>query len=511
MTRGRRWWAGVVCAVAVAVAAGAAGPPPAAGAPGRDVLRLSVRTTVVGLDPKFETASTVGFINSNVLESLVTTDFDGKTIQPQLATEWRAESGSSWVFKLRPNVRFHDGTPFGAQAVKFSLERMADAESVHRGDFAWLQSVEVVDPLTVRIRSKFPYAPMLSALAFYQPYIVSPAAVQQMGTQFGQKPVGTGPFKYESHVPRQRTIMVRNDDYWGPKAKVSRVEWIIVVEENARLAALLSGELDILTIIEPAIMQALATRPQFAVLRGPDDLVDRVGFNARKRPFDDVRVRRALIHGVNRMQMIATIFGGVGVAYDPPLAPGIWGYDPQTMGRLSYPYDPNKARALLAEAGFPQGFRTTFTIINRPDHRQIGEVIQADLKQIGVEVALRALDFASVSQSTRQGEHDMYIIGTYGVGDPDRVLPEFESANFNVRNRNFWADPEVDRLILAQRQELDPQKRLALVRQAAAKIREAAPEFALRWRRAVMAINKDVVGYRVHPQKWYVRDVSIGR
>jgi peptide/nickel transport system substrate-binding protein len=330
-----------------------------------------------------------------------------------------------------------------------------------------------------------------------------------MGNQFGQKTVGTGPFKYESHIPRQRTVMVRNDDYWGQKAKLTRVEWLIVPEENARLAALLSGELDILTVIEPSIMQALATRPQFAVIRGPDDLVDRVGFNARKKPFDDVRVRRAVIHGVNRMQMLATIFGGVGVAFDPPFAPGIWGHDAATMGRLSYPFDQAKARALLAEAGLPNGFRTSFTIVNRPDHRQIGEVVQADLKQIGIDVQLKALDFATVSDSTRQGDHDMYIIGTYGVGDPDRVLPEFESANFNVKNRNFWSDPEVDRLISAQRQEMDRNKRLALVRQIAARIRPAAPEFALRWRRAVQAVNKNVKGYRIHPQKWFVRDVTV--
>jgi peptide/nickel transport system substrate-binding protein len=499
-------WLAVALIVALGLVSGTA--PDAAGAATRDVVRLSVRTTVVGLDPKFETSSTVGAINSNVIENLVTMDYDGKLV-PQLATEWKAESGSAWVFKLRPNVKFHDGTPFNAEAVKFSLERMADQESVHRGDFSWLQATEIVDPLTVRIRAKFPYAPMLTALAYYEPFIVSPTAVRQAGNQFGQKPVGTGPFKYESHIPRQRTIMARNDDYWGPKPKVSRAEWLIVVEDNARLAALLSGELDILTVIEPSIMQALATRPQFAVVRGPDDLVDRVGFNARKKPFDDVRVRRAVIHAVNRNQMIATIFGGVGVAFDPPFGPGITGFDPQTMGRLSYPYDTAKAKALLAEAGLPNGFRTSFTIVNRPDHRQIGEVVQADLKQVGIDVQLKALDFATVSQSTRQGEHDMYIIGTYGVGDPDRVLPEFESANFNVKNRNFWSDPEVDRLIQQQRQELDPQKRLVIIKQIATKIRAAAPEFALRWRRAVQAINKNVKGYRVHPQKWYVRDVTV--
>ncbi len=499
-------WIGL--ALALVFSAFSVTPAPAAPV-SRDVLRMSVRTTVVGLDPKLEASSTVGAINANVLENLVTTDFDGATIRPQLATEWKAESPTNWVFKLRPNVKFHDGTPFNAEAVKFGLERMTEQDSAQRGDFSWLQEVQVVDALTVRIRSKFAYAPMLSALAHQQQYVLSPTAVRQMGNQFGQKPVGTGPFKYDSHIPRQRTIMVRNDEYWGPKPKVSRVEWIFVPEENARLAALLGGELDILTIIEPSIMLALAGNPKFAVIRGPDDLVDRVGFNAKKRPFDDPRVRKAVIHAVNRNQMLATIFGGVGVAFDPPYAPGIWGYDPPTMARLSYPYDPQKSRALLAEAGFPNGFRTTFTIINRPDHRQIGEVIQSDLKQVGIDLQLRAFDFATVSQSTRQGDHDMYIIGTYGVGDPDRVLPEFESANMNIRNRNFWSDPEVDRLILEQRKEIDPLKRIVLVRQIGAKIRDAAPEFALRWRRSVQAVNKNVKGYRIHPQKWYVRDVSV--
>ncbi len=497
-------WSGVVVlmlAVALAVVPSRAAT--------RDVVRLSVRTTVVGLDPKLESASTVGDINANVIESLVTTDYDGATIKPQLATEWKIENPTSWVFKLRPNVKFHDGTPFNAAAAKFSIDRMGDPESVHRGDWSWVRSVQVVDALTIRIQSKFPFAPMLSALAFYEPYIVSPTAVQQMGNQFGQKPIGTGPFKIESHIPRQKTVMVRNEEYWGEKPKIGRAEWIIVPEENARLAALLSGELDILTVIEPSIMQALATRPQFAVIRGPDDLVDRVGFNVRKKPFDDVRVRKAVIHAINRNQMLATIFGGVGVAFDPPFAPGIWGYDPTTMAKLTYPYDPQKARALLTEAGFPNGFKTSFTIVNRPDHRQISEVVQADLKAVGIDVQIKALDFASAADSTRQGDHDMYIIGTYGVGDPDRVLPEFESANFNIKNRNFWSDPEVDRMIVAQRQEMDPAKRLVLVRQIAAKIREAAPEFALRWRRSVQAISKNVKGYRIHPQKWLVTTVSI--
>jgi peptide/nickel transport system substrate-binding protein len=333
--------------------------------------------------------------------------------------------------------------------------------------------------------------------------------VQQAGAQFGQKPVGTGPFLYESHVPRQKTVMARNENYWGPKPHVRRAEWLQVIEENSRLAGMLSGELDILTVIEPSIMLALGKDPRFAVLRGPDDLVDRVGFNTKKRPFDDVRVRRAIVHGINRVQMLATIFGGVGVVFDPPFSPGSAAYDPATMARLTYPFDQARARQLLTEAGFPNGFRTSFTIINRPDHRQIGEVMQNHLRQVGVDLQLRAFDFATVSQSTRQGEHDMYIIGTYGVGDPDRVLVEYESANIGVNNRNYWSDPEVDKLIADQRKEMDPQKRTALVRRVAAKIREQVPDFALRWRRAVLGISKKVKGFRVHPMKWSLQNVTV--
>ena len=165
MTRLAKTWQWLLVVMATLGVVSGIWAPGDAGPALRDVIRVSVRTTVVGLDSKYETSSTVGAINSNVLESLVTIDYDGATIRPQLATEWKAESPTSWVFKLRPNVKFHDGTPFNAAAVKFGLERMADQDSSQRGDFSWLQSVQVVDDLTVRIRAKFPYAPMLSSLA----------------------------------------------------------------------------------------------------------------------------------------------------------------------------------------------------------------------------------------------------------------------------------------------------------------------------------------------------------
>ncbi len=487
----------------------ALGPRPGVDAAERTILRAAIRTPATGFDPKIETASTIGAMNANVVESLVTTDYDGVTIRPQLATEWRIEGSRSWIFKLRPRVKFHDGTPFDAAAAKFSLERMAASDSSQRGDFSWLESVQVVDPLTIRITAKYPYAPMLSSLAFYQPYIVSPAAVQKMGDNFGQRPVGTGPFKFASHVPKQKTVIVRNDEYWGPKPTLAQVEWLFVPEDNSRLAGLLAGELDLLTIIEPSIAQVVAKNPQFQVLRGPADLVDRVGFNTRKKPFDDVRVRRAVVHAINRKLLLETVFGGDGVLYDMPLAPTLWGYDRRTMEPLSYPYDPEKAKRLLAEAGYPSGFKTTFLAINRPDHRQIAEVVQEDLKKVGIQVEVRTFDFATVAELSRQGQDEMYIIGTYGVGDPDRVFPEYESSTIGVKNRNFWSDPEVDRLIALQRTQLDEARRIVLVRQAAAKIREAVPDFALRVRVDVEAISKKVKGYRLHPLKWVLQTVSV--
>lgn len=506
-SRSRVCLLGTLLTVIALVPAGA--PAPDLFAADRTMLRAAIRTPATGFDPKIETASTVGAIDANAIETLVTTDYDGVTIRPQLATEWRVEGARSWIFKLRPKVRFHDGTPFDAAAVKFSLERMAAADSSQRGDFAWLESVQIVDPLTVRITAKYPYAPMLSSLAFYEPYLVSPSAVQKMGDGFGQRPVGTGPFKFQSHVPKQRTVMVRNDDYWGPKAALAQVDWIFVPEDNARLAGLLAGELDLLTVIEPSIAQAIAKNAQYQVLRGPADLVDRVGFNTRKKPFDDVRVRRAIVHAINRKLMLETIFGGDGVLYDMPIAPTMWGYDRSTMGPLSYPYDPEKAKRLLAEAGYPNGFKTTFTAINRPDHRQIAEVVQEDLKKVGIQVEVKTFDFATVAELSRQGQDEMYIIGTYGVGDPDRVFPEYESSTVGVKNRNFWSTPEVDRLIALQRTQLDDAKRLALVRQAAAKIREAVPDFALRVRVDAQAISKKVKGYRLHPLKWVLQPVGL--
>src|ERR671918_221880 len=301
---------------------------PAADAQKRGGTLTIVRPTdPVSLDPNLETTAPGAWVYFNMLEGLLTLD-DKVQVKPALATSYEVMSPTKVRFKLRPGVKFHDGTPFNAEAVRFTYDRALNGKPPAR----WASLVgsmagaEVVDDLTVDIVTKEPYGPILRTLAMYCMGIVSPTAVQKMGADFSRAPVGTGPFKFVEWKTNTHVIIERHPDYWGDKAPLDRVVFKVVPEEGARMIALQTGDADMTLLPSPAQLPALRRDPKYAVHEVVGGRVVFVGMHARQPPLDDARVRAALLHAVDRQAILDNIMEGSAGPARVVLAPWVFGY-----------------------------------------------------------------------------------------------------------------------------------------------------------------------------------------
>ncbi len=353
MIRHRRVFVALLAVVLAAVPMVVPGPAEAQKRGG--TLTIVRPTDPVSLDPNLETTAPGAWVYFNMLEGLLTLD-DKMQVKPSLATSWEIMSPTKVRFKLRPDVKFHDGTPFNAAAVKFTFDRALKGNPPAR----WaslagsLSGAEVVDDLTVDVVTKEPYGPILRTLAMYCMGIVSPTAVQKMGEGFSRAPVGTGPFKFVEWKTNTHVIIERNPDYWGDKALLDRVVFKVVPEEGARMIALQTGDADMVLFPAPTQLPALRKDAKFTVHEVGGIRVVFIGMHAGQPPLDDVRVRSAMLHAVDRKTILENIMEGSAAPARGVLAPGVFGFKDMELDRL-YPFDKAKARAPADPGGLDAG------------------------------------------------------------------------------------------------------------------------------------------------------------
>jgi len=281
--------------------------------------------------------------------------------EPDLATSWTvSDDGTIWTFELRPNVRFQDGTPVDAQSVVFSFERQIIPEHPnHEPDFAWTRSyhnirrVIAAGPLQVEFEIDRPYAPFLANLAMGPAAIVSPTAVRKWGHEFGRHPVGAGPYRFVEWIPGDRITLERNPDYWDQPARTRYLVLLAMPDSRQRLQALESGAADVIQQLAPDDLQLVRLHPDLRLVMTPAALVSYLAMNTQRRPLNDPRIRRAIAHAIRTEALVKLVYQGLGIPAIGPLPPNVWGARSDVV---TYPYDPAKARKLLAEAGW-QGAR----------------------------------------------------------------------------------------------------------------------------------------------------------
>jgi len=515
-TQASRWLIGVL------VLGVAATLVPSADAQRRGGTLTIVRPTdPVSLDPNLETTAPGAWVYFNMLEGLLTLD-DKMQVRPALATSYEVMSPTKVRFKLRPNVKFHDGTPFTAEAVKFTFDRALKGSPPAR----WaslagsLSHAEVVDPLTVDVVTREPYGPILRTLAMYCMGIVSPTAVQKLGADFSRAPVGTGPFKFVEWKTNTHVIIERNNDYWGDKALVDRVIFKVVPEEGARMIALQTGDADMVLFPSPAQLPALRKDPKFTVHETTGIRVVFAGLHAGLPPLDDVRVRQALLHAVDRKAILDNIMEGSAGPALGVLAPGVFGYKDMQLDK-AYPFDRARAQALLRQAGWTpgpdgvlqkSGQRLSLSWLTArgryPKDGEITEAIQAMFKEVGIEARVQVLEWAAVFQQVRGNplNHHMFTLGwVTSNADADYSLYAlFHSKQAPPAgwNTSRYANARVDTLVEQARRSLNQTERAKLYGEVQDILAREMVWIPVYTTKEIIATRAGVKGFTIHPVEY---------
>ncbi|MEO7741470.1 MAG: ABC transporter substrate-binding protein [Usitatibacter sp.] len=393
------------------------------------------------LDPQVQRSRPSQIITDAVFDTLVKwKDTQLSEIVPDLAESWSLSPDNlKWTFKLRKGVKFHDGTPFNAEAVKFNIEKVLDPKtgSPNRSLFAGIEKVVPVDENTVVFETSKPMATLLEALAGSQGAMASPTAVRKLGKDAARNPVGTGAFVFKEWIPNERIVLARNPDYFGEKAKVDVFHYRPVPEGGARVIELESGNADIVTNIPPEAAARLKSNPKVRLEVMPSTFQIVFEINAARPPFNDVRMRKAINLAVDRKAIVEKILGGYGTVPDGLFPVGVQGRVPQKP----WDYNPLEAKRLVKEV-FPNGYNEKIVIWatngRYAKDRAVAEAVQGYLNEIGLQTEFRVWEWASYQkelylakpgQGTGKGSNaaHLWMLGT-SIQDADwrlrrKVMP----------------------------------------------------------------------------------------
>src|SRR5207253_10633428 len=315
-------------------------------APPKDAIVIGLVAEPVTMDPAQVTDLNSARVTKRIFEGLVAQELGSYKLIPGLARSWDiSKDGLTYTFNLRPNVTFHDGTPFNAEAVKFCYERQLNEQGPYyrtgtypyvKGCLANVQGVEVVNPLTVQIKLKAPLTPFLQYLAHQSLFIYSPEALKKHGKDIVKNPVGTGPFKLETWEPGVKVVLARNDQYWGGAPKVRQVIYVPIIEAQARLAAIKTGEIDLTMDVPPDSLDSLRKDPNITVAESNSSAVWYIALNTRHAVLKDKRVRQAMNYAINKEAIIRDILKGTAIVSSGPMSPVYGPFHEEKTTR--YPY-----------------------------------------------------------------------------------------------------------------------------------------------------------------------------
>ncbi|WP_144299595.1 ABC transporter substrate-binding protein [Elioraea rosea] len=450
-------------AAAALVAAAVAAAPVSA-----QTLRIGLREDPDIMDPTLARTFVGRIVFASLCDKLFDIDKD-LNIVPQLATGYRWEDPKTLIITLREGVKFHDGETMDAAAVVYSLNRHLTMQgSFRRGEINSMEKAEAVNPTTVRVTLKEPFAPFLAQLTDRSGMVVSPKAAEAAGAQFGTRPVCAGPFRFVERVAQDRIVVERFADYWDKgRIHIDRIIYQPIPDDTVRLANLQAGSLELVQTIGTNDVATVQRNNRLRISMsdelGYQGLTINIGNGARAQtPLgQNAKVRQALDLAIDRATINQVVYNGMFTPTWQAVPPS----SPYHVKSLTPPTrDVARARALLREAGVQAPVKIVLTVPNNPELRQVGEVIQAMAAEAGFEITLNAMEFASSLQAATRGEFEAYLLAWSGRTDPDGNLWTFVHSR-GPQNDGKYSNPEVDRLLDAARVETDLEKRVALYEQ----------------------------------------------
>ena len=477
----------------------------------------------------------------NIFEGLVEYEAGSVLIQPCLATSWEPSAdGTEIIFNLRKGVKFHDGTDFNADAVVFSFARQYDTNHpFHQyGEWAYwgwmfgdVDKIEKIDDYTVKLILKRPNASIMTSLAMFTVTIVSPANAEKYKEDAFKNPCGTGPFKFVEWVKDDHITLEANEDYWRERAKLDKLIFKVIPDPSARLMALEIGEVQGIEHLDPAHFDKIRANKDLKLLTEPGMNIGYMAMNsgygyidtnkngARDieeeplvktpgylEPLTKKKVRQAINMAIDKQSIVDNLYMGTAIKAKNGMPPFMLGYNDAID---DYPYDPAKAKQLLTEAGYPDGFEVTLYVmpVSRPymfDPPKIGEAIQSYLGAVGIKVNIYQVDWGTYLQETQAGKHQMCLLGWTGDnGDSDNFLNVLYGANASsigtAGNMSFYTNNTNQELLSAALATYDEEKRAAYYKKAQEMIHEDAGFVYLAHATQTVAFRVNVYGYSLHP------------
>lgn len=472
------------------------------------VINISLNQDPPKLDPTASTALVDRHVFQSLFDKLIDLDEKGKLI-PMLAEKWDiSPDGKTYTFSLRKGVKFHDGTDFNAEAVKFNFERNMDKASNRRNELKEVSKVTVVDQYTVKVELSKPFAPFLSILADRAGMIVSPAAVKKYGQDFMSNPVGTGPFVFKERIKASSITLEKNPNYWQkglPKA--DKIVYKILTDANVALMNLKSGQVDLTNRFPFNETNNYKNDPKISMVNEPGLGFRGLMFNVSKAPFNSYDITQAVELLIDREAIAKVVLNGVGTPGRTLIAPNNFAFNP-AQDKPSKT-DLEKAKQLLAKAGKPNGFAFTIKTDSDPVFQQIGQMIQSMLKPAGIEVTLEKMEFGALLEQAKNGNFEATFIGWSGRVDPDQNMFDWFITGGSL-NYMKYSNKEVDNLLNAARAEIDETKRKALYDKVAAIVLQEVSYVALYHEHNVYGLDKSVKGF-AHIPDGMIRTVNLSK
>ncbi|MCM3171842.1 MULTISPECIES: ABC transporter substrate-binding protein [Paenibacillus] len=433
---------------------------------------------VNGLDPGFLTENAQ--VVDNIFDTLVKRDAEEKLV-PGLATSWSQIDDTTWQFKLREGVTFTNGEAFNADAVKYSLDRVLDpANNAPTASYvSTIQEVNVVDEYTVNVVTKKPDPLVPTRFNRYPTEIVPPKYAEEVGQeQFAQKPIGTGPYQFVSWDKGSNVVLEANPNYWGGEPDVKKVTFRSIPEASTRVSALLNGEVDLITAVSPEDREKIessSTARLSTVERAGNTVY--VGFKTDVKPFDDPKVRQALNYAIDVKSIVDKVLQGAAVQTNSLIGPKDFGYAGEPEG---YSYDPEKAKQLLAEAGYPNGFSATLDTVSwYIKNTDVAQVIAEQLKAVGVNIKVNNVESSVYRTLVPAGKQsDMYVLGWSSTNTLDADAAIYAILR-SGESYSTYANKDVDAKLDEARSVTDEAKRKQLYQEIQDEVLKDAPRIFL--------------------------------
>ncbi len=484
----------------------------------------------VGLDPAYETDGNSFMVCDNIYEALVFYKDESTALEPGLAKSWDiSEDGLTYTFHLRKGVKFHDGTPFNADAVVFSIGRMMKERNVkfldsdlkipsqERPPEYWvsmemddtIDSIEAKDEHTVVFNLKRKEAPFLANMGMDFADIISPTAFLKNPKEFLRNPVGTGPFKFVKWVKDDRIILEKFDGYWDKDAGpyLDKVVFRCIPENSVRFLELKTGNIHICQFPNPADIPLAEKDPNLKLISQPGMNIGYLGFNHTKKLWQNLHLRKAIAYAINKKAIVDNIYQGMGQVAKNPIPPTMWGYNHAIE---DYPYDPEMAKKELKAAGYPEGKGLPeITLWSMPVPRpynpeglKVGVAMISDLAQVGINARIVSYDWGTYLKRQRQQPDDMdlFQLGWTGDnGDPDNFLAVLFDGMASDSVRTQWKNERYHELMLKGKQTLDQDKRAEIYKEAQKLIHDELAVICVAHSTVIWPATQNVMNFKLHP------------